>query len=128
MTAKTEAPLILAVDVGGTTLAAGAVTPAGDVLLEERVPTARDGRGQAVESILWMMGKVRDAAERLGHPITAVGVGENEGSPCIVVYVKRVKNADIAFLKDGWKGFPVVVRRMGSPRLVALFSPDPSSN
>jgi len=75
MTAKTEAPLILAVDVGGTTLAAGAVTPAGDVLLEERVPTARDGPGQAVESMLWMMGKVREAAAHLGHPISAVGVG-----------------------------------------------------
>ena len=30
--------LLLGVDVGGTTIAAGAVTAAGEVLLEQRVP------------------------------------------------------------------------------------------
>lgn len=60
--------------------------------------------------------------------LTAVGVGENEGTPCIVLYVKTVKSADVEFLKGGWKGFSVVVRKMGSPRLVASFSPHRSSN
>jgi hypothetical protein len=58
--------------------------------------------------------------------VTAVGVGET-GNPAIVLYVKSMKSADVEFLKDGWKGFPVVVRKMGSPRLVASFSP-PLSN
>ncbi len=59
--------------------------------------------------------------------LTAIGVGASEGTPCIVVYVKNLKGVDIEFLKDGWKGFPVVVRKMGSPRLVASFWPRPSS-
>ena len=40
-------PLLLGVDVGGTTMAAGVVTPQGEVVLEERVPTYRDGPGTA---------------------------------------------------------------------------------
>jgi glucokinase len=68
-------PVVLAVDVGGTTIAAGAVTVAGDVLLEERVPTHRDGPGHAVECLLSLLETVRDAAERLGHEITGIGVG-----------------------------------------------------
>jgi hypothetical protein len=55
--------------------------------------------------------------------LTAVGVGENKGTPCIVVYVNTLKNLDLHFLDEGWKGFPVVVRKMGSPRLVASYSP-----
>jgi len=75
VTPKDEASLILAVDIGGTTLAAGAVTPAGEVVLEERVPTQRDGPGRVVDCVVWMMGEVREAASRLGHPIGAIGVG-----------------------------------------------------
>jgi predicted NBD/HSP70 family sugar kinase len=37
--------LLLGVDVGGTTMAAGVVTRQGEVVLEERVPTYRDGPG-----------------------------------------------------------------------------------
>lgn len=55
--------------------------------------------------------------------LTAVGVGEAEGTPCIVVYVKSRKDAKVDFLRDGWEGFPVVVRKMGSPRLVATYWP-----
>ncbi len=63
-----------------------------------------------------------------GSPwLTAVGVGESEGTPCIVLYVKNLKGANVEFLKEGWKGFPVVVRKMGSPRLVASFRPSASS-
>jgi hypothetical protein len=55
--------------------------------------------------------------------LTAVGVGETQGTPCIVIYVKSLNSADLDFLKDGWEGFPVVVRKMGSPRLVASYWP-----
>ena len=68
-------PLVLAADVGGTTIAAGAVTAAGDVVVEERVPTHRDGPGQAVASLIAMLEAVRDGAEQLGHPVTGIGVG-----------------------------------------------------
>lgn len=55
--------------------------------------------------------------------VTAVGVGEQDGSPCIVLYVKTLTGIKTDFLDQGWKGFPVVVRKMGSPRLVASFWP-----
>ncbi len=55
-----------------------------------------------------------------GSPwLTAVGVGETKGTPCILVYVKTLKGADLALFKQGWKGFPVVVRKMASPRFIA---------
>lgn len=50
--------------------------------------------------------------------LTAVGVGEHEGRACIFVYVKSLDPARLGFLKDGWYGFPVVVRKMSRPRLV----------
>jgi glucokinase len=72
---KPRVPVVLAVDVGGTTIAAGAVTADGEVLLEERVPTNRDGRGRALECLLSLLDSVRDGAERLNHEITGIGVG-----------------------------------------------------
>ena len=68
-------PLLLAVDVGGTTISAGAVTPTGEVVLEERVPTHRDGPGRAVSVIVRAITTVREGADRLGHRIAGIGVG-----------------------------------------------------
>jgi len=70
-----QPPVVLAVDVGGTTIAAGAVTAGGEVLLEERVPTQRDGPGRAVECLMSLLDTVRDGAERLGHRIIGIGAG-----------------------------------------------------
>lgn len=70
-----QPPVVLGVDVGGTTIAAGAVTAEGEVVLEERVPTHRDGRGRAVECLISLLERVRTGAERLGHPIDGIGVG-----------------------------------------------------
>ena len=69
------ASLLLAVDVGGTTTAAGAVTSSGEVVLDERVPTHREGPGRAVSVILELIEHVRLGAERLGHTIRGIGVG-----------------------------------------------------
>jgi len=71
---KSEA-LLLAVDVGGTTTAAGAVTRDGEVVLEERLPTHRDGRGRAIGVIEELIAHVQEGAARLGHTITGIGVG-----------------------------------------------------
>ncbi len=68
-------PVVLAVDVGGTTISAGAVGMDGEVLLEERVPTFRDGSGRAVACLMTVLETVRDGAERLGHPILGIGAG-----------------------------------------------------
>ena len=72
---KPGAPVVLAVDVGGTTIAAGAVTADGDIVLEERVPTFRDGADRAVACVMTALETVRDGAERLGHPILGIGAG-----------------------------------------------------
>jgi len=77
---------------------------------------------------------LEDAAQSLqarlqGTPwLTAVGVGEDAGISYIVVYVKNLKDAELGFLEGGWKGHPVIVRKMGSPRLVASFWPRASKH
>ena len=68
-------PVVLAVDVGGTTIAAGAVTAEGAVVLEERVPTHRDGPGRAVSCLMSILETVREGAEGLGHEIIGIGAG-----------------------------------------------------
>jgi predicted NBD/HSP70 family sugar kinase len=68
-------PLLLAVDVGGTTSAAGAVTSRGEVVLEAHIPTHRDGPGRAVDVILELVDHVRRGADPLGHTIRGIGVG-----------------------------------------------------
>src|SRR3989442_11412987 len=71
----TREALLLGVDVGGTTTAAGAVTREGAVLVEQRVVAHRDGRGRAPETIIELLGSVREQAERRGHAVEAIGVG-----------------------------------------------------
>jgi len=51
--------------------------------------------------------------------LTGIGIGEHNGKPCIVVYVRRANPKEADFLKAGWQGFPVVIERMGRPRLLA---------
>ena len=55
--------------------------------------------------------------------LIAVGLGEEEGSPCIFLYVKKFRRDALGFLAGGWRGFPVVVRKMGTPRSLATFQP-----
>src|SRR5205809_503560 len=71
----TRDALLLGVDVGGTTTAAGAVTREGAVLVEQRVLTHRDGKGRAPETIIELLGSVREQAERRGHAVEAIGAG-----------------------------------------------------
>jgi glucokinase len=68
-------PLLMGVDVGGTTTAAGAVTSDGDVVLEERIPTHRDGPGRALSVIEGLIERVHTGARRLGHEVRGIGVG-----------------------------------------------------
>ena len=67
--------LLIGVDVGGTTIAAGAVTATGEVVLEQRVPTRDRGPGCAVETIGALIDAVRGEAAHLGHALAAIGVG-----------------------------------------------------
>jgi hypothetical protein len=47
---------------------------------------------------------------------TTVGVGEHEGKPCIYLYLKASNPSAASFVKGGWHGFPVLIRKMSSPR------------
>jgi hypothetical protein len=69
---------------------------------------------------------IEEAAQTLtdhlrGKPwFTAVGIGEYEGKPCLFLYVKAIKDAELQFLQQGWHGFHVEVRRMGTPRILSV--------
>lgn len=67
--------------------------------------------------------------ERLrGLPwMTAVGVGVHQGAEAVFLYVTSLRRPELSFLADGWEGFPVVVKKMSSPRPLAIFAPNQAS-
>ena len=67
--------VVVGVDVGGTTTAAGAVTGRGEVLIEERAPTHGDGPGTAGRTIVGLIESILDRAADLGLRPSAIGVG-----------------------------------------------------
>src|SRR5207244_1788440 len=73
--AMDEGALLLGVDVGATTTAAGVVTRDGEVLIEQRASTHRDGKGPALPTIVGLIAAVRAEAEGRGRAIAAIGVG-----------------------------------------------------
>src|SRR2546425_9175213 len=73
--AMDEGALLLGVDVGGTTTAAGVVTRDGEVLIEQRASTHRDGKGPALPTIVGLIAAVRAEAEGRGRALAAIGVG-----------------------------------------------------
>jgi glucokinase len=67
--------VVVGVDVGGTTTAAGVVTAEGEVLIDERAPTHAGGPGTAGRTIAALLETVlRRAAERGLSPL-GIGVG-----------------------------------------------------
>jgi len=112
----TQPPLLIAIDVGGTTTAGGAVTSTGEVVLEERIPTRRDGPGRAVGVMEELIEHVRTAATRLGHPLTGIGVGV----PGIVDTAAGRVTADVVHVPE-LAGLPLaemLERRFGLPVFV----------
>lgn len=70
-----SAPLVIGVDVGGTTIAAGAVEGDGRVVADEAAPTHRAGPGTALATMEAMIASVRATVERAGHVVRGIGVG-----------------------------------------------------
>jgi glucokinase len=68
-------PVLLGVDVGSTTTAAGLVTPAGDVLAALQADTHRDGPGTALDLLLDLVGDLLAQAGQRGLRVDAIGVG-----------------------------------------------------
>ena len=48
--------------------------------------------------------------------LTAVAVGREHDQNCFVVYVTSRSRQVVKEIPTKWKGFPVVVRKMGFPR------------
>jgi glucokinase len=72
--------ILLGVDIGGTTTAAGLVTPEGDVLADESQPTHGAGPDRVVDVIAGLVERLRRRAEERGLAVRGIGVG----APAIV--------------------------------------------
>lgn len=67
--------VLLGVDVGGTTTAAGLVTVGGEVLAEQRRPTHGTGPATARVTIMAAIEALMDRADREGWTVDGIGVG-----------------------------------------------------
>ena len=67
--------VIIGVDVGGTTMSAGLVTPDGQVLAVVQASTHRDGPGTALETLLGIVGEMVSRAGETGVTVEAIGIG-----------------------------------------------------
>lgn len=66
---------ILSIDVGGTTTAAGLVTPDGNVLTHVETPTHKAGPGTALATLLDLLQGLREAARFRGIDVAGIGIG-----------------------------------------------------
>lgn len=55
--------------------------------------------------------------------LTAIGVGKHQEDTCLFLYVNALRSNEIEFLDSGWEGYVVVVKKMGSPRPLRVFTP-----
>jgi predicted NBD/HSP70 family sugar kinase len=86
------APLLIAVDVGGTTISAGGVTEDGVVLFEEQIAASEAARaGGAMVGIERLVDALRARAAREGLTVRGVGVGVpgpvDTASGCVAEHV-----------------------------------------
>jgi predicted NBD/HSP70 family sugar kinase len=110
-----RSPLLVGVDVGGTTTAAGAVAADGEVVLEERIPTHRDGSG-TVAIVEELIERVRAGARSLGHEVRGIGVGVPGPVDTVtrrisehVSHVPELAGVALAELLESRFGLPVFV-------------------
>ena len=67
---------------------------------------------------------IEDAAHALESSLrempwfTAVGVGSIASSPTLFLYVRSTRGIDKSRFKDGWYGYRVEIKRMGTPRFL----------
>lgn len=68
-------PVLIGVDVGGTTVAAGLVGPGGEVLEHGQAPTHARGAGTALDTITDLLDRLRESARARGIRVAGVGIG-----------------------------------------------------
>jgi glucokinase len=71
----TSASVLIGVDVGGTTMSGGLVTPAGEVLSTVQIHTHRDGPGTALENLLRIVDELMAHSVAGGLSIGGIGIG-----------------------------------------------------
>jgi hypothetical protein len=65
---------------------------------------------------------VEQAADLLNRKLegvpgfVALGVGEEGGQPSLVIYARSVNRDLVRLERDGWEGYPVIIKRTGLPR------------
>ncbi|AFR27707.1 ROK family protein [Arthrobacter sp. Rue61a] len=95
---------VIGVDLGGTKTAAGVVSPAGEVLMSETIPTLNRAGGEAIldATAALIAGLVERAADA-GHSVSSVGIGS---AGVIDASSGTVVSATDAIL--GWAGTELV--------------------
>ena len=112
----TAGEVVIGVDVGGTTVAAGLVAADGRVLEHHQAPTHARGPGTALDTIVELLERLRDGAR--ARAVAVIGVGL--GVPGIVDAERGVVGADIHYAPE-LAGAPLgqlLGRRLGVPVFV----------
>jgi len=112
--APARSSVCLAVDVGGTKLAAGLVDPRGSVVTSKRVGTPKADDGEQVFQVLTdLIEDVWHQAGALALTVTACGVGS--------VGPMRRGGAAVSPLNiPAWRDFPLLSRLEGLPQLASV--------
>lgn len=94
---------ILAIDIGGTKLAAGVVFPSGEVASRARRPTPTVANAEAIYAALQQ--SIEDAVAGAGRATPLDGIGVGSGGPM------RAREGLVSPLNmPGWRDFPLVER------------------
>lgn len=67
--------VILGVDVGGTTISAGLITAAGEIIAQAEAPTHQAGPGSALATLLNLLDQLLAQARAEGHRVLGIGAG-----------------------------------------------------
>src|SRR5262245_20616695 len=104
--------VVLAVDVGGTKMAAGLMTMAGELIDRDQVPVDREGQADALFDALDAMVQHQLERAREHHGATPVVVGVGAAGP-VGENVETVSPLNIA----AWRDFPLRARLAASTGL-----------
>ena len=108
---------LLAIDIGGTKLAAGVVTMEGSVVSRARRPTPPGGDASAIYAAL--MESVSAAIADAGDAYQLQGIGVGSGGPM------RAREGLVSPLNmPGWRDFPLVARLRDDLGLTAVLDND----
>ncbi|MGH7346052.1 MAG: ROK family protein [Candidatus Rokuibacteriota bacterium] len=110
---------IIGVDVGSTTMSGGLVTAEGEILTAVQIPTHRDGRGSALDTLVEIVGGL--LTEARGREIALLGVGV--GLPGLVDGGKGIMRSSANHVPE-FHGVPLADRLAAQTGLPAFVDND----